>query len=469
VESLRFPPRCCGARILTLNYWGFEKPGREVNYEEALNFLTDLTKFGCNPGLGRIQYLMSLLGNPERSLRVIHVGGTNGKGSIAMMVARILEEAGYRVGLFISPHLHSYTERYMINHQPITEERFAALMGRLKPILEKMVAEGHEHPTEFEVCTALGLLYFFEEKVDFLVLEVGMGGGIDSTNVVENSLVSVISNVTFDHMDYLGETIAEIASIKAGIIKEGGHVVTAAWYPEALKVIRERCREKEATLLEVGKEIQWELKEATPFLTSFDITTPWGVYRDLCVPLAGQYQAVNAATALGVIEFLRHNHGVCITDGQLCAGFARSCWPARLELLHQKPMVMLDVSHNYDGARTLSAALKEIYDYRNLILVLGMLGDKEREKVVAELAPLASMVIITKPLSPRAGDWEKLADEARKYVESVRVIEEISQAVAEAIKEADDQDMICITGSFYMVAEARGYLLEKFSPVQKNA
>lgn len=440
-----------------------------MNYQEALDFLTDLTKFGCNPGLGRIQYLMSLLGNPERSLRVIHVGGTNGKGSIAMMTARILEEAGYRVGFFISPHLHSYTERYLINHQPITEERFAAVMERLKPILEKMVAEGHEHPTEFEVCTALGFLYFFEEKVDFLVLEVGMGGAIDSTNVVQSPLVSVISNVTFDHMDYLGKTIAEIASVKAGIIKEGGHVVTAAWYPEALQVIREYCREKGASLLEVGKEIQWELNDATPTRTSFNLRTPWGVYRDLWVPLAGQYQAVNAATALGVIEFLRSVHRVPITDVHIRTGFARSIWPARLELMSQNPMVMIDVSHNYDGARTLSAAIKEIYHYSNLILVLGMLGDKEREKVVAELAPLASLVIITKPLSPRAGDWEGLADEARKYVDRVCIIEEIDDAVLKALEEADGKDMVCITGSFYMVASAREFLLKKFSPVQKNA
>lgn len=440
-----------------------------MNYQQALDFLTELTKFGCNPGLERIQHLMSLLGNPERSLRVIHVGGTNGKGSIAMMITRILEEAGYRVGLFISPHLHSYTERYMINHQPIEEERFAALMERLKPILVKMVDTGHEHPTEFEVCTALGLLYFFEEKVDFLILEVGMGGAIDSTNVVQDPLVSVIANVTFDHMDYLGETIAEIASIKAGIIKEGGHVVTAAWYPEALKVIRERCRKMGASLLEVGKEIKWELREATPARTSFDLTTPWGDYRDLWVPLAGQYQAVNAATSLGVIECLRSAHEVSITDVHIRNGFARSYWPARLELLHQSPMVMIDVSHNHDGARTLSAALKEIYHHHNLILVLGMLGDKEREKVVAELAPLASMVIITKPLSPRAGDWEGLAVEARKYVDNVCVIEEIPHAVAKALENADAKDMVCITGSFYMVAEAREYLLEEFSPVKKNA
>jgi len=434
-----------------------------MNYIEALDFLSNLTKFGINLGLGRIEYLLSLLGNPERSLRVIHVGGTNGKGSTAMMTARILEEAGFRVGLFISPHLHSYTERYLINHQPITEERFAALMDRLKPLLEKMVAEGHEHPTEFEVCTALAFLYFYEEKVDFLVLEVGLGGAIDSTNVVPHPMVSVITNATFDHMDYLGNTIAEIASVKAGIIKEGGQVVTAAWYPEALEVIEEQCKIKGANLLRVGKEISYQLKEATPQGTSFDVTTPWGVYQNLFIPLAGQYQAVNAATALGVIEILKNTYGVPVLEDHIRKGFTNSYWPARLEKVYDHPQVIIDVSHNYDGACTLSAALKEIYSYRKLILVLGMLGDKEREKVVGELAPLASSVIITKPLSPRAGDWGKLADEARKYVDRVYVIEDITEAVDAAVEQADKEDLICITGSFYMVADARKYFLNKFS------
>lgn len=439
-----------------------------MNYQEALDFLTDLTKFGVNFGLGRIEYLLSLLGNPERSLRVIHVGGTNGKGSIAIMTARILEEAGYKVGLFTSPHLQSYTERYLINRQPITEEHFAALMERLKPLLAQMVAEGHEHPTEFEVCTALCFLYFYEEQVDFLILEVGMGGAIDSTNVVQHPLVSVIANVTFDHMDYLGDTIAEIASVKAGIIKEGGCVVTAAWYQDALKVIEDHCQEQGATLLEAGKDIKWELTEATTAKTSFNLTTPWGVYRDLWVPLAGQHQAVNAATVLGVIEFLRREHRIAIKDEQIRTGLAKSFWPARLELLYENPQIIIDVSHNHDGACTLSAALQGIYQYRKLILVLGMLGDKEREKVVAELAHLASTVIITKPLSPRAGDWEGLADEAGKYVDNVFVIEEISDAVTAAIKEAGDDDLICITGSFYMVASAREFLLEKLPLMKKN-
>ncbi len=438
-----------------------------MRYDEALNFLYGLTKFGFNFGLGRIRHLMGLLENPHRHLRVIHIGGTNGKGSTAVMVARVLEAAGYRAGLFSSPHIHSYTERYLINGNPISEERFAALLTRLKPLLEQMVEDGHEHPTEFEVCTALGFLYFFEEKVDFLVLEVGLGGAIDSTNIVENPLVSVITNVTFDHMDYLGSTIREIATVKAGIIKPGGHVVTAAADPDALEVIAAKCRENGASLLRVGKDITWQLKEATPAGTSFDLNSPWGSYTNLRVPLAGQYQVVNAATALGAMEILRNVHGVKLDFPEdLRRGFARSHWPARLELLSKSPGVLVDVSHNYDGARTLRAALEGIYRYRRLILVLGMLGDKEREKVVGELAPLADTVIITRPLSPRAGDWQRLATEARRYVDRVHLIEEITAAVDAALNDAGPEDMVCITGSFYMVSDARAYLLEKLNAIK---
>ncbi len=429
-----------------------------MTYDEALDFLVGLTKFGFNFGLQRIEYLLRLLGDPHRKLQVVHVSGTNGKGSTAMMVARVLEAAGYRVGLFTSPHLDSYTERYLVNQAPISELKLAELISRVKPHLEEMVRDGHEHPTEFEVCTAIAFLYFYEEQVDFLALEVGLGGAIDSTNVIPTPLAAVITNVAFDHMDYLGNTIQEIAAVKAGIIKQGGDAVTAASDPDALAVIMDRCREMGASLLRVGVELGYDLTESTPFGTSFSLRSPWGDYPGLWVPLAGQYQAINAATALGAIEILRRRHGVQITADQIRVGFAAARWPARLELLSEHPAVLVDVTHNHDGSRQLRAALQEIYHYRRLILVLGMLGDKEREKVVGELAPLASVVVITRPNSPRAGDWEMLATEARRYVDKVLMIEEITAAVDAALKEAGAEDLVCVTGSFYMVAEARAYL-----------
>ncbi|MFZ5647960.1 MAG: bifunctional folylpolyglutamate synthase/dihydrofolate synthase, partial [Bacillota bacterium] len=226
-----------------------------MNYHEAIDYIQNLTKFGFNFGLGRITELLRRFDDPHLKLRVIHVGGTNGKGSTTSMIYSILRESGYRVGTYTSPHLHSYTERYCINGGQIPDQAYADLIEELKPQLDDMVKSGFEHPTEFEVGTALGFIYFFREKVDFLVLEVGLGGAIDSTNVVLPEL-AVITNVGMDHMDYLGNTVREIATVKAGIIKEGVPLVTAAT-GEALEVILERCKEVGAPAMVVGRDVTW--------------------------------------------------------------------------------------------------------------------------------------------------------------------------------------------------------------------
>ncbi len=424
-----------------------------MNYEEALEFLRNLTTFGFNFGLGRIEELLKRLGDPHRKIKVIHVGGTNGKGSTGTMIAGILQAGGYKTGIFTSPHLHSYCERYRINGVEISKERIAELLTRFRPHLEQMVEEGFEHPTEFEVSTAVGFQYFFEEKVDFLVLEVGLGGGIDSTNVV-TPLVSVITNVAMDHMDYLGDTIEEIASIKSGIIKEGRPVVTAADEPKALEVIRRVSRENKSDLVEVRSDLKWEVTKSTIEGQVFSLRTPGKFYDNLHLKLVGGHQVVNAATAVAVIEFLER-YGFSLDEHTIRAGLAGAVWPARLEMVSSAPAVLLDGAHNLHGAQSLRKALTEVYSYQRLILVFGMLGDKEREKVVAQLAPLAQAIVVTKPNSPRARDWEKIADEVKKYVDEVYLIENIHEAVKKGMALAGSEDLVCVTGSLYMVAEAR--------------
>ncbi|MHB9093381.1 MAG: bifunctional folylpolyglutamate synthase/dihydrofolate synthase [Eubacteriales bacterium] len=424
-----------------------------MNFGEAMEFLRNLTKFGFNFGLGRVEELLRRLGSPHKKIRVIHVGGTNGKGSTATMIAAILQAQGYRTGIFTSPHLHSYCERYKINGVEISSQRIAGLLTRLRPHLEEMVAEGFEHPTEFEVSTALGFVYFFEEKVDFLVLEVGLGGSIDSTNVV-TPLVSVITNVAMDHMDYLGNTVSEIAAVKSGIIKPGVSAVTAAADPEALAVIRAACRQMNCRLTEVCRDITWEIKRSMADGQEFDLQTHSRLYRNLFIRLAGLHQVVNAATAVAAIEALSRD-GFSLNEDSVREGLQNAVWPARLEMVNLGPRVLLDGAHNLHGSLTLRQALTEIFTYRRLILVFGMLGDKEREKVVAQLAPLAGAVVVTKPNSPRAGDWEKIADEVKKYVEEVYLIENIHQAVKKGMSLAEPEDLVCVTGSLYMVAEAR--------------
>ncbi|TYO98040.1 bifunctional folylpolyglutamate synthase/dihydrofolate synthase [Desulfallas thermosapovorans] len=427
-------------------------------YEEAMEYLQNLTKFGMNFGLGRITELLRRLGDPHRRIKVIHVGGTNGKGSTTAMLAGVLQCAGYRVGTFTSPHLHAYTERYRINGREIDPGRVAGLITRLRPHLEAMVQEGFEHPTEFEVSTALAFCYFAEEAVDYLVLEVGLGGAIDSTNVV-HPLVSVITNVAMDHMDYLGNTVADIARVKAGIIKPGVPVVTAAENPDALAIIKETCREKGCHLLQVGKDVTWTCGGHSLRGQHFSYLGQRLYLPDLWIPLIGRHQVMNAATALGVLEILA-GQGVHITENALKEGLSRAVWPARLELIGDKPPVLIDGAHNYDGALSLRHALDDYFPGRDVIMVLGMLGDKERARVVAELAPRARYVIITRPNSPRAGDWQQMAAEARRYLAEVDTVENISGAVQTALKKARESDLVCITGSLYMVAEAREIVLE---------
>lgn len=430
-----------------------------MTFQEAMEYLQNLTKFGMNFGLGRITELMRRLGNPQEKLKIVHIGGTNGKGSTGAMIAASLAAAGYRVGTFTSPHLHSYTERYRINNKDIAPGDMAALIERLRPHLDAMVKEGFEHPTEFEVCTAMAFCYFQEQQVDLLVLEVGLGGAIDSTNVIKKPLVSVITNVAMDHMDYLGRTVAEIARVKAGIIKERVPVVTASRNPAVLEVIRETCTRYNAPLIEVGRDVTWEKTgEISLKGQQLNILGRQGEYRDLWLPLLGRHQLENAATALAVVELLREK-GYTVSDTEVRQGFKSTRWPARMEIVREKPVVLIDAAHNYEGARSLRRSLDDYFPSRKVVLVMGMLGDKERGKVVAELAPRARMAVITKPNSPRAGDWRQLAEEIRPLVSEVEVIEEIKEAVREGVEAAGPGDVVCITGSFYMVAEAREYLV----------
>jgi dihydrofolate synthase/folylpolyglutamate synthase len=431
-----------------------------VDYREAIKYLTDLTKFGYNFGLDRITYLLELLGNPHHRLRFIHVGGTNGKGSTSVMLASILQAAGYKTGLFTSPHLHSYTERTKINGCDIPKERVAGLIKRLRPLLEQMVREGHEHPTEFEVNTALSLVYFAEEEVDIAVLEVGLGGAIDSTNVIPLPLVAVITNVGMDHMEYLGNTVAEIAQVKAGIIKPGGLVVTAARHPEALQVITKKCDQELASLYAVDDFMVWEEIKADRNGILLNLKGLNGFYEGLFLPLVGRHQLLNAATAVLTIEMLG-KRGIYIPAEAIKQGLLLTRWPARLEVFGHSPSVLIDAAHNYDGALTLKKALEEFFRYKNLILLIGMLADKEREKVMGLLAPLAHAVVVTKPLSPRAGDWQELGCLAANFTDAVYWEEDIRLALDKAISLAGSEDMVCATGSFYMIAEIRSLLASR--------
>lgn len=423
-----------------------------MNYSQSMEYLKGLTKFGINLGLDRITDLLDRMGNPEKKVDYVHVAGTNGKGSTAAMLSSILERSGMQVGLFTSPHLHSYTERIRINGREIAEDEVAEILTEMRVHLDEMVRTGMEHPTEFEVSTALALSYFARRKVDLAVLEVGMGGAIDSTNVIIPRL-SIITNVGMDHMDYLGPTLEDIARVKAGIIKEGIDVITAVDDPAALRVVREVAREKKAPLWEEGRDFWAEGLSAASDGQVFQCTVKDIVFKGLKTSLRGRHQLVNAAVA--VAGAVKLGAGA----DAIRRGLEAASWPCRLETVQEEPLVVIDAAHNHHGVKVLVDAISQYWPDRKKVLVLGMLADKEREKVVAEIAPLVEKAVVTKPNSPRAGAWQQVADFVRPWVSEVVLEENIDLAVDRALEMVEPGEMLLITGSIYMVAEARAHLL----------
>ncbi|MGB9887233.1 MAG: bifunctional folylpolyglutamate synthase/dihydrofolate synthase [Moorellales bacterium] len=432
-----------------------------MDYREAVAYLESYMRLGIHLGLDRIRDLLERLGNPHLDLPVVHVGGTNGKGSTAAMLASILQAAGYRTGLFTSPHLVSYTERFRIDGRPINPEEFARLVEAVRPAVAGLAAERGEEPTEFEVLTAMAWAGFREQGVEVAVMEVGMGGEHDATNAVPMPLVSVITNVGWDHMEHLGRTLEAIARTKAGIIKPGGFAVTAA-EGEALEAVRERCREVEARLFVVQEETQIRPREADTRGQRFDLTVMGREYPELFLPLLGPHQLANAATAVLAAEVLARFRGLELGPEAVREGLARVSWPARLELWPTRPLLAFDAAHNRDAARALRAAVERLA-FRRIILVVGLLADKEREAIMDLLAPLAAAVVVTRPLSPRAGDWEKVASMAARHVGAVYAEADLDAALDRALGLAGEEDMVLVTGSFYLVGEARARM-ERWAP-----
>ncbi|NPV27212.1 MAG: bifunctional folylpolyglutamate synthase/dihydrofolate synthase [Firmicutes bacterium] len=428
-----------------------------MDYQEALAYLKQLNKFGMNLGLRRIERLLELLGQPHRQLRVIHVAGTNGKGSTCAMISQILQAGGYRVGLYTSPHLHSYTERIRLDGQPVKEADFARLLTTIQPLVDQILAEGYDHPTEFEVLTAAGLLFFCQERVDLAVIEVGLGGLLDSTNVVK-PLVSVITNVSFDHLDQLGTTLPEIAQAKAGIIKPGVPVVAAADQVEVLRVIEKKCAAQRAPLIRIGQDVRWVGVASSIKGQTFNVSGREFNYDNLFIRLLGKHQLVNATTAVTVAHLLNQQN-ITIPEPAIRRGLAEATWPGRLEIIRTHPWLVVDGAHNQAGAETLAVSLQEYFAYTKLILVIGMLDDKERDKVLAILGPLADTVVVTRPPSTRAVEWQTLGSLARRYTEQIYLEENVEKAVRLALQLAGPDDLVCFTGSLYLIAEIRALLL----------
>lgn len=436
-----------------------------TNYKEALQYLYGLTNYEIKStfayapqyfDLKRVYRLLDALGNPHHHFRTVHVAGTKGKGSTCAMLASILQAAGYRTGLYTSPHLHTFRERIQVDGSYIPESAFAGLTHKIRPH-----AEQDKELTTFEVATALAFAYFAQMGIEIGVVEVGLGGRLDATNVIL-PLVSVITTIGHDHMHILGKTLAEIAAEKAGIIKEGIPVVTAPQQPAALTVIQSKCAEKRSALHEVGREWQWRATQATLDGQTFTVAprlnrghdkdkTP---YRALHTPLLGKHQLRNAAVVLATVETLRED-GFQISDAAVRQGLSRVFWPARFEVLGREPFFVVDGAHNVDSARSLAQTLTQFFPKLQPWFVLAILSDKDIAAILKQLLPLARGALFARSHHPRAADPWHLQEASAPYPIPTEVVEHVEQATERAVQWAGQDGLVVAAGSFTTAGAAR--------------
>ncbi|HMM69242.1 folylpolyglutamate synthase/dihydrofolate synthase family protein [Gudongella oleilytica] len=424
-----------------------------MNYQEALTYINDKDKYGSRLGLDSVGRLLYHLGEPHKDMKYIHIGGTNGKGSISAYIAKCLETAGYRTGLYTSPYLERFTERIQINGVDIPEETLGRLTEEVKSAADRMVSEGMEHPTTFEIVTALGFLYFKEAGVDYIVLEVGLGGRFDSTNIIEKSLASVIATIDYDHMDVLGTTLAEIAYQKAGIIKKDGLVVAYPQRDESRQVIKRVSEEIGSDYVEVDPD-DIEVKTENDKGSVFDLHYKGHSHKGIRISMLGDYQIYNASTAAVCLLELRERGLVKFTDEQLYEGLMGTKWKGRLEVLSREPIFLIDGAHNLQGIENLAKAVS-LFKFKRLILGVGVLKDKDYTHMIEKLIPLASEVVVTEVSMPRKLKADLLAEEIRKYTDKVYVEPSIDKAVRKAIELAGPEDMVLFGGSLYLIGEVR--------------
>lgn len=438
----------------------------ERSYQDTLNWIHSTMRFGSKPGLERISKLLELLGNPERGGKFLHVAGTNGKGSVTAYIASVLKEAGYRTGMYISPYLEDFRERIMLNNRKIPKQDLCEVADTARRAVEEMLRLGHEHPTEFELITAMALLWYSKSQCDYVSLEVGLGGRFDATNVVR-PCVSVITTIDYDHTDRLGNTLAQIAFEKSGIIKRQIPVVTGALEDEAFDVISKRALQESSALVGVGTNarsvVRWEETSYSLEGQTINLYGPTFEYKDLYIPLLGRHQQLNAALAVAAIHAAtpENNYRSIYVDEQAVRqGISKTVWPGRFEVLHRDPLVILDGAHNPHGARALAKALDDVKV--PIICVFGMLKDKSYAEATSAIVPRCEEVIVTAPDTPRALDPNELAQEVKKHCSRVWVESDLEKALEKALDSAGSSKAVLCCGSLYLVGPARTYLRHRF-------
>ncbi len=423
-----------------------------MNYNEALDFIHSVSNFFCKPGLSRINKLCEALGNPQKKLRFIHVAGTNGKGSFCAFLTEILKSAGYKVGTYTSPYILDFCERIAINGEPISETDLAEITGEVKNICDTLP----DKPTEFEIITAIGFKYFEREKCDIVVLECGLGGRLDATNIIEKPELSVITGIDFDHQAFLGDTIEKIAAEKAGIIKAGVPILWCGDNKAALSVIEKEAKSKNALLKQVA-HAAIEIKKSDLNSTVFD----FGQLKNLEISLLGSYQPKNAANAVAAAEILKAQ-GFNINDNDIVSGLKNTVWRARFEKLSDNPVIIFDGSHNPQGVTATVESIKQYFGDKKVVVLSGVMADKDYKFIAKAVREIADTVYCVTAPNPRA---LSAADYAAVYTglgTNALAFENVQSAIKSAIYKAEAENLpLIILGSLYMYADIYNFLIKR--------
>lgn len=423
-----------------------------MNYEESIIWISSFEKYGMKLGLDRISYICKKLGNPQNNYKIIHVGGTNGKGSVCKFLGSILSFSGFKVGIYISPHLQRFSERFVINNKEISKSDISSLVEKIKPIVEDMNRNG-DNPTYFEILTAMAFQYFNDQKVEFAVIEVGLGGRFDATNIVQ-PILTIITNVSLEHQVELGKSLEKIAYEKAGIIKKDIPVITAS-KKEALNIVKNRCKETNSNLIIIDNK-KWKRLNDQEFIIK-------GFLKDYKIKpnIKGFFQGENIALSIFAIENL-HMNGVFIPDENIIEGIKIAENPGRMEIISNDPFILLDGAHNISGISALKKTIKTDFTYDKIILIIGILSDKNIEEMLEIIIPLADTIITTKSDNKRAIEPIILKEKIKKInqIKNVTSINQIQKAIDYAKDLAKKDDLILISGSLFTVGNAREYLLK---------
>lgn len=420
---------------------------QDMSWQEMLDYIDQLQQYGSVPGLDNMKNLCEKLGHPEQKLKFVHIAGTNGKGSVLALLSETLKEAGYRVGRYISPTIFEYRERIQIGGRYITKKDLAHQMSVMKRICSELVEEGKPHPTVFEIETAVCFNYFFEKQCDIVVLECGMGGLLDATNVIRNTLVEVFASISYDHMAILGKSLGAIAAQKAGIMKPGSKAVALKGEGEVEEVLLQKASEVEIPLVFADPS------KVTGVKSTLDKQTfSYGAYKNLSITLPGRYQLENAALAIEAVEALRES-GLSISEKAVRQGFLKAVWPGRFQVIAKKPYFIADGAHNRDGAVKLAQSVDFYFTNKRIIYIMGMLRDKEQEEVLKVTSPYAEQILTIPTKGSRGLSSYDLACMAREYHEKVTSLDSVQEAVELAYLMADKDTVIIAFGSLSYLGE----------------